>query len=144
MDFTLHRQDWCVYVSLQSPAVYVYSQPVYLYEGKERSKVLLPKGLLLLLFVDKHSGLTEQNRMAINNNKKIFFFLRRALKKNCAASQVTVRKNNCIQSLTIIFSDRDSYCGVVTVRNQNFIKYQIFINQRQAQAATTTVTVRKK
>ena len=37
----------------------VYSQPVYLYEGKERSKVLLPKGLLLLLFVDKHSGLTE-------------------------------------------------------------------------------------
>ena len=31
MDFTLHRQDWCVYVSLQSPAVYVYSQPVYVY-----------------------------------------------------------------------------------------------------------------
>ena len=40
----------------------------------------------------------------------IFAYLRRALKNNSAASQVTVRKNNCIKSLTIIFFDRDSYC----------------------------------
>ena len=72
-----------------------------------------PGGRKGFVFVDKHRLRRDGDFFlsVYSLIQKKFFFLRRALKNNCAASQVTVRKNNCIQRVTqLFFFDRDSYC----------------------------------